>query len=245
MLQNTRIILVQTRNPLNIGAAARGMANFGFSDLGLVEPYTPAWQEARSAVGAEELLKKARVYPSVAAAVSDCHFVIGTTTGQRRQLNLETLDLPELPQTIAQQASSIKKHKTALLFGSEKTGLLNEHFAFCHAALTIPTDVKTPSMNLSHAITVCCYELAKMRHARRFTREKPVRQLPRMSELERVTERLLRLYQLSDFQKGAATAVKRAWIRRILLELNLDRNRLLQAGTLTERIVEKLEEKQR
>jgi len=241
MHTDARIILVNARNPLNIGSVARGMANFGFHDLALVTPYAPAWREARSAVGAEELLKKARIFPSLQKAVQDCTFVFGTTTGQRRSLAFDTVSLPELGGFIESKLAGRVKEKLALVFGSEKTGLLNEHFAFCHAALTVPTDRKTPSLNLSHAVTVCCYELARRNASS--AKNKKEQEPPRLAEVERVTEKLLKLYLLSDFQKGASTEVKREWIRRIFLELNLNRARLLQAGTLLERIIGKLEEK--
>src|ERR1700751_233081 len=93
-LDNLRVVLVNTRNPLNIGAAARAMSNFGFSDLRLVNPYEPSFREARSAVGAAEILKSARVYKSVADAVSECVFLAGTTSGARRDLQ-QPLELLE------------------------------------------------------------------------------------------------------------------------------------------------------
>ncbi|MEK6544314.1 MAG: TrmH family RNA methyltransferase, partial [Elusimicrobiota bacterium] len=81
-----RIVLVRPRNPLNIGAAARAMANFGFRDLAAVEPYAPNWKEAVSAVGASDLLRAAKVFASVDAAVADCQSVIATTSARRRRM---------------------------------------------------------------------------------------------------------------------------------------------------------------
>ncbi|NLO90916.1 MAG: RNA methyltransferase [Elusimicrobia bacterium] len=237
MSRKTRIILVNARNPLNIGAAARAMANFGFEDLALVNPYDPAWQEARSAVGAQELLHRAKTFATVEDAVRDCNLVLGTTSGQRRSLELENMALPQLPGFLE---SKIPAGRLGVLFGSEKTGLLNEHLAFCHATVTIPTDKQTPSMNLSHAVAVCCYVLARGGQGKPAARAKAPKR-PDMAEVERVSGRLLRLYQLADFQKGASDAVKREWIRRIFLELDLGRDRILQAGTLLERIIKKLE----
>jgi tRNA G18 (ribose-2'-O)-methylase SpoU len=80
------VVLVSTRNPLNIGAAARAMSNFGFSNLRVVNPHDVAFQEARSAVGASELLRRAQHHQSLAAAVADCTLVVGTTAAQRRKL---------------------------------------------------------------------------------------------------------------------------------------------------------------
>src|SRR5436309_11727054 len=93
-LSNLRVILVQTRNPLNIGAAARAMFNFGFSRLRVVNPYDLAFREAKSAVAAREILQAAEEYSSVADAVSDCALVVGTTSVGHRGLShsLRTLE---------------------------------------------------------------------------------------------------------------------------------------------------------
>src|ERR1700722_15791640 len=92
-LDRVVVVLVATRNSLNIGAAARAMSNFGFRHLRLVRPWDPSFQEAReaerSAVGAGDLLARAGVFPSVAEAVADCTLVLGTTAvpaGGRRDL---------------------------------------------------------------------------------------------------------------------------------------------------------------
>src|ERR1700720_3788436 len=81
-----RVVLVESRNPLNIGAAARAMSNFGFLHLRVVNPYEAAFREARSAVGAAELLANAEEYRTVAEAVADCTLVVGTTAVRHREL---------------------------------------------------------------------------------------------------------------------------------------------------------------
>ena len=85
-LDRLRVVLVGTRNPLNIGAAARAMSNFGFTRLRVVNPYEVAFREARSAVGAAALLASAEEVPTVADAVSDCTLVVGTTAVGHREL---------------------------------------------------------------------------------------------------------------------------------------------------------------
>src|SRR5580692_2662002 len=79
------VVLVSPRNPLNIGAAARAMANFGFARLAVVAPYEPHWREANSAVGAEDLLQSARVNESLPDAVADCTLVVGTGSLEHRK----------------------------------------------------------------------------------------------------------------------------------------------------------------
>src|SRR5437773_11002317 len=81
-----RVVLVATRNPLNIGAAARAMSNFGFLRLRVVNPYATAFRTARSAVGASAVLADAEEYKTVAEAVADCTLVVGTTADGERNL---------------------------------------------------------------------------------------------------------------------------------------------------------------
>ena len=85
-----RVILVAARNPLNIGAAARAMSNFGFRHLRVVSPYEVAFREARSAVGAAALLSSAEEYTSVAEAVADCTLVVGTTAVVNATCNIRS-----------------------------------------------------------------------------------------------------------------------------------------------------------
>src|SRR5712692_7724445 len=83
---NLRVVLVGARNPLNIGAAARAMSNFGFLRLGVVNPYEVAFRKAKSAVGAAALLEEAEEYKTVAEAIADCTLVVGTTAVRQREL---------------------------------------------------------------------------------------------------------------------------------------------------------------
>ena len=150
------VVLVSPRNPLNIGAAARAMANFGFADLRLVDPYEVAFREAVSAVGGAHVLQSARVFPTLAEALHDCTMVVGTTAAQRR--------VPQQPVTRLEAGMRpVRDHtgRAAQVFGSEKFGLSNDDLSHCHALITIPTAPGTPSMNLGQAVAVCLYELVR------------------------------------------------------------------------------------
>src|SRR5690242_7946641 len=109
------VVLVSTRNPLNIGASARAMANFGFSALRVVNPYDVAFREARSAVGAAPLLRAADQYSSVSDAVQDCTLVVGTTSGGNRELQHPMRRLEYGARLIRR---ALAKSPVALLFGS-------------------------------------------------------------------------------------------------------------------------------
>jgi tRNA/rRNA methyltransferase len=152
------VVLVSPCNPLNIGAAARAMANFGFQRLTVVAPFAANWREARSAIGAPELLLNAVESPSLADAVADCAFVVGTGTLTSRKPEQKVVPLPELAPLVVRELA--RGGRVALVFGSEKHGLTREDLSYCHLLVEIPTDPGQPSMNLGQAVAVCLYELA-------------------------------------------------------------------------------------
>jgi tRNA/rRNA methyltransferase len=153
------LVLVRARNPLNIGAAARAMANFGFRDLRVVNDYDVPFEEARSAVDAAPVLAAARRFASVGEAVADCALVYGTTAlGERRLLHPVDL-LRDAPLHVVDTLA--RGGRIALLFGSEKTGLSAEEMSHCHRLLTVPMSEGGVSMNLGQAVAVCLYEFAR------------------------------------------------------------------------------------
>ena len=152
------IVLVSPRNPLNIGAAARAMANFGFSRLAVVAPYAPHWREARSAVGAPQLLESAAQTATLAEAVARCTLVLGTGTLTYRKPEQKVIALPNLAPLVEQELA--RGGRIAFVFGPEKHGLTREDLSLCHILVEIPTDPRQPSMNLGQAVAVCLYELA-------------------------------------------------------------------------------------
>jgi TrmH family RNA methyltransferase len=152
------VVLVSPRNPLNIGAAARAMANFGFARLAVVAPFDRTWREARSAVGAPELLKNARETATLAEAVAGCTLVVGTGSLTYRKPEQPVVPLPELAPLVGRELK--RGGRVAVVFGSEKHGLTVDDLSFCHCMVQIPTDARQPSMNLGQAVAVCLYELA-------------------------------------------------------------------------------------
>ena len=165
------IVLVSPRNPLNIGAAARAMANFGFSRLSVVAPYEPHWREAKSAIGAEDLLQKARRTESLSDAVADCALVLGTGSLTRRKPQQPVVSLPVLAPIVL--AALHPRTRVALVFGPEKHGLTRADLALCHSLVEIPTHPRQPSMNLAQAVAVCLYELAAPRNSSPLTAARP------------------------------------------------------------------------
>jgi len=217
--QNLCVILVRTRNPLNIGAVARAMANFGASQLRLVAPYDLAFREARSAVGAAELLANAEVFPSVAEAAADCTLVIGTTAATNRSVSLPLITLPEAAPQIAAHVG-----KVALLFGSEKRGLANEDMSYCHWLVRIPTTQQSPSMNLAQSVVVVLYELARTWNQSPAVDSEaiPAADLPaKMQSLLRLAEVMHETLEGCDYYSEAAAASAEEQLRRLLLRMKL------------------------
>jgi len=172
------VVLVGARNPGNIGAAARALRDFGFGDLRVVNefaaPFEAAQLEALStenpaAVAAAEVMQRARRFDSLAAAIEDCHLIMGTTAIGGRELTQPVLPLQAAAPRML-QALETAPQRVALLFGSEKTGLTNEQLSHCGLLTTIPlfdpaaageADARHLSMNLGQAVAVCLYELTR------------------------------------------------------------------------------------
>ncbi len=215
-----RVVLVRPRNPLNIGAAARAMANFGFDDLVVVAPFDPVWREARSAVGAGHILKSARMTDHLSEAVGDCNFVVGTTTGSRRNLDRDPVPLTEMTSASRKLSS---RARAAVLFGSEKTGLLNDYLSYCHLLVRIPTTAGCPSMNLGQSVAVWCYEVARAAgfpHAAASGRVHS--SLPaNIQSLDHVLDRAARLLEHAGYFKPKGKQAQILKLRRLLLDLGL------------------------
>ncbi|HWZ45911.1 MAG TPA: TrmH family RNA methyltransferase [Candidatus Saccharimonadales bacterium] len=209
------VVLVSTRNPLNMGAAARAMSNFGFRDLRVVNPYEAAFREARSAVGASELLSGAKEFKTVAEAVADCTLVVGTTAGGSRELQHP---LKRLEQGASIMRKRMASGRVALLFGSEKRGLCNHDLSHCHFAMRIPARESHGSINLGQAVAICLYELVRDAKTVRVAEK----QTPAAAaEVERFTMLLLDALQASGYLKPDAGAPSEEKIRRLVRRLNL------------------------
>ncbi len=217
MVDNLSVVLVSPRNPLNIGAAARAMSNFGVGDLRLVNAYDVAFREAKSAVKAGYILEKAREYPTLADAVAGCGLVVGTTSIGNR-------DVAHPVRRLEYGGRIIRKHlaggRVALLFGSEKFGLSNEDMAHCHWLTRIPSREEHGSMNLGQAVAICLYELIRSSAAARQTPEAKV-PAAASEELERVTLLLLDILGASGYVHARVAGSTELKTRRLIRRMSL------------------------
>jgi tRNA/rRNA methyltransferase len=192
------------------------MSNFGAHRLRLVRPYELAFREARSAVGAAQLLAKAEVFETVADAVADCRLVVGTTAGARRQLRHRFRPLPQSGTLIRKRLAA---GPVALLFGSEKVGLSNSDLSHCDWLLRIPTADEHRSMNLGQAVAVCLYELARATKSAAIKKENAA---PTGAALERIAQLLFDLLRASGYVKPRLAAITEVNLRRMIRRLQLD-----------------------
>jgi tRNA/rRNA methyltransferase len=210
------VVLVATRNPLNIGASARAMANFGFARLRVVNPYDVAFREARSAVGAAPLLRAAEDYSSLAEAVADCRLVVGTTAVGHRELQ-HPLRRLELGARLIRRA--LADGPVALLFGSEKFGLSNDDLSHCHWLMRIPTVDPGLSMNLGQAVALCLYELA--RDSRAAAAKPKTIARAGAGETEQIANRLLEILERSGYVNPLTAGSTGEKVRRLVRRLDI------------------------
>lgn len=156
MLEQIRIVLVETTHPGNIGGAARAMKNMGLSHLLLVNPLMFPHAEATArASGADDLLAAAEVHPTLDSALAGCALVFGTTA-RGRSIPWPAVD----PREAAGRALAAAPHApVAIVFGREHSGLSNDELDRCNYLLHIPTNPDYASLNLAAAVQVVAYEL--------------------------------------------------------------------------------------
>lgn len=156
MLDQIRIILVNTTHPGNIGAVARAMKNMGLADLCLVAPKRFPDPEADArASGATDILASATLVDSLEDAIADCHLVVGTSA-RGRHIPWPIMNPRELAGVVGKVA---RDTRVAIVFGREDRGLTNEELHRCHHHVQIPTNPDFSSLNVAAAVQVIAYEL--------------------------------------------------------------------------------------
>jgi len=194
------VVLHEPQDLVNIAHVVRGMKNFRFRDLRLVNPREyEAYRVAGIAHQTEDVLARVRTYPSLEPALADCVHVVGfTARGRTAKRNLQR------PREAAAEVTALADGgPVALLFGREDKGLSNEALDHCHRIVTIPSDPSYSSLNLGHAVVVMLYELALARGAETVPFKAPRRPAEPavVEELERLFADIARTLSTIDFFK--------------------------------------------
>jgi tRNA/rRNA methyltransferase len=206
------IVLVRPQLGENIGKAARAMLNFGLTDLRLVTPRDgwPNPSAGPAAAGADAVLEHARVYDSLAEAVSDCAHVYATTVRKRG------VTKPVVNPEQAAHAIHAAVGRSAYVFGPERSGLETEDVALARAILTVPINPEFASLNLAQAVILCAYEWSKQNALAQPTVEELLPPAPQ-EELEGMIGQLEAMLEPRGyFQPEIRAAVTRRTLRGVL-----------------------------
>ena len=220
-----RIVLVATSHPGNIGASARAMKTMGLSELALVAPKAfPSEEATARASGADDVLRAARVFRTLAEAVADCSFVVGASA-RLRSVAVPTLD----PRAAADAVwERLPVDRVALVFGPEQSGLTNDDLARCQVLAHIPSNPEYGSLNLAMAVQVFCYELNMQRRRRQGAILETHEVGPRASsaDMERFFEHLEQVLVAGEFLNAAHPQQLKLKLRRIFQRAAPDQNEL-------------------
>ena len=169
MINKIGFLLVKPQLPENIGFTARGLKNFGFKNLDLVNPKEtwPNKKAIATSVGAKDILKKTKVYSNIKDAINK-YDIVYASSARKRDINKKHLSFNQFIQSIKRN----KKKKIVIMFGPEASGLSNEDIAYSNCIFKIPVNKKFQSINLSHSVILICYEIFKIFKVSYFNKEK-------------------------------------------------------------------------
>ena len=220
MLQNIRIVLVETSHSGNIGSAARAMKTMGLSNLYLVSPKSVDEQSIVLAAGADDVVRNAHIVDTFEQAIEDCSLVIGTSA-RLRHLQSTLIE----PRECAEKAST-HQGQVAIVFGRERVGLTNEELLKCHYHLNIPANSEYSSLNLAMAVQLVSYEM-RMAFLTKNKTESTLSTIediyPTAQEMEYFFAHTEQVYQSLGFIQNQGVIQK---LRRLYNRSSLEKNEL-------------------
>lgn len=232
MLHRTRIVLVNTSHPGNIGAVARAMKTMGLHELYLVAPkYFPDGKATEMAAGAQDVLERALVVNTLEEAIADCTLVVGTSA-RMRSLPWPLLLPREIAERVRQEAT---QSHAAIVFGREQSGLSNEELQRCHLHVHIPANPDYSSLNLAAAVQIMAYELrlASLTHTE-VESEAPDKQLATAEDMEKFFEHLQQVLITIQFLNPEQPRQLMARLRRLFYRARPDTTEMnILRGILT------------
>ena len=189
-------ILVKPQLGENIGACARSMKNFGFHKLHIVEPKInfPNHKAKATSVGAYDIINRAKVYNNVEDAVSKFNLIV-SLSARRRDINKKYISLQDFQRILINK----RNLNIGLMFGPEASGLSNKDLSFSNYILQIPTSLKFKSLNLSHSLTIICYEIFKLINNKKIKKNSSKLKISSKSNISSFLKHLISLLENKDF----------------------------------------------
>ncbi|MAW93147.1 MAG: hypothetical protein CMA32_01495 [Euryarchaeota archaeon] len=209
-----RIVLVEPQHPGNVGAVARAMANFGLTDLAMVNGCELADESYARSKSGRPVLENSKRYKTIEEAIANCDIAIGTS-GITPEGDKRWFRAPENVEKINDIIT--ERENPALLFGRENYGLYREELALCETTITIPTNPEYPVLNLSHAVSIVLYEIKRKEKVKGPKKRKNVSN----DEFERLVERIMNLLENSSYPKRRLDRSKTT-LRRLISRGNPD-----------------------
>ena len=196
MRNNFGFILIKPQIGENTGACARSLKNFGFTKLNIVSP-KHSWPNTKAkatSVGAYDILKKAKIYNNVSEAINEFDIVFSLSS-RTRDINKKHITINQFLKIIDQK----KNIKYGLMFGPEASGLSNKDLSFSNYVLEIPTSKKFKSLNLSHSLTIICYEIFKIFSPKKLKKRSKNSGISSKKNIKKILDHLKYLLEQKNF----------------------------------------------
>ena len=196
MKNNFGFILVKPQLGENIGASARSLKNFGFNNLLITNPKYgwPNEKAKATSVGAFDILNKTKVFNDTISAIENFD-IIFSFSARKRDINKKHINIKNFLNII----KKTKQKKIGLMFGPEASGLSNEDLSFSNYILQIPTSKKFKSLNLSHSLTLICYEVFKTLNLNKFKKYTKSIKISSKYKISALLSHLIKLLEKKEF----------------------------------------------
>ncbi len=196
MKNNLGIVLIKPQLGENIGACARSMKNFGFNKLSVVSPkFTfPNYKTKVTSVGAIDIINKTKIFNNTEEALGEYDVVI-SMSARKRDINKKHITMIDFQKLLKKK----KFNNLGLMFGQESSGLSNKDLSYSNYILQIPTSKKFKSLNLSHSVTIICFEIFKFYNASKFKKKGKNLKISSKSKVSSLLNHLLKLLENKNF----------------------------------------------